>query len=58
VDTAVKFTNKIQIEKRHLEIENADLKQKLERIQSSIRNGETERERFFEGAAWSSRQCV
>jgi len=48
----------MQIEKRHLETENADLKQKLARIQASIRDGETERERFYEGAAWSSKQCV
>jgi len=58
VDTAVKYTNKMQIEKRHLEAENADLKQQLARIKQSIHEGETERERFFEGAAWSSKQCV
>lgn len=27
VDTAVKYTNRMQIEKRHLEAENADLRQ-------------------------------
>ena len=32
VDTAVKYTNKIQIEKRNLEIENNDLKAKLAKI--------------------------
>lgn len=58
VDTAVKYTNRMQIEKRHLEAENADLKQQLARIKQSINEGETERERFFEGAAWSSKQCV
>ena len=58
VDTAVKYTNKIQIEKRNLEIENSELKAKLARIQESIKNGETERERFFEGASWAARQSV
>jgi cell shape-determining protein MreC len=47
VDTTVKYTNKIQIEKRKLEAENAELKQKLEQITASIRNGETERDKFF-----------
>jgi len=32
VDSTVKFTNKIQLEKRKLEMENAELKQKLERL--------------------------
>lgn len=27
-------------------------------MQASIRDGETERERFYEGASWSARQCV
>jgi len=58
VDSTVKFTNKIQLEKRKLEMENAELKQKLERLQTSFKNGETEREKFFEGASWASRQCV
>lgn len=46
------------MEKRQLESENADLRQQLARIKASINGGETERERFFEGAAWSARQCV
>ncbi len=58
VDSTVKFTNKIQLEKRRLELENAELKQKLDRLQTSFKNGETEREKFFEGASWASRQCV
>ena len=58
VDTAVQYTNKIQIEKRRLEQENSELKQKLSKLQSSIREGDTERERFFEGASWAAKQCV
>ena len=34
------------------------MKQKLARTQQSIKEGETERESFFEGASWSARQCV
>lgn len=55
VDTAVKFTNKLTVEKRQLESDNAALRQELAKIKASIRGGETERERFFEGAAWSAR---
>ena len=32
VDTAVQYTNKIQIEKRRLETENEELKQKLAKL--------------------------
>ncbi len=48
----------VQIEKRKLEQENAELKSKLERLQLSFKNGETERENFFDGASWAARQCV
>jgi hypothetical protein len=58
VDTAVKYTNKIQIEKRKLEQENEELKQKLHRMSQSLKDGDTDRERFFEGASWAGRQCV
>ena len=58
VDTTVKYTNQIQLEKRKLETENNELKQKLERLEASFKNGETERQKFFEGASWASRQSV
>jgi hypothetical protein len=41
-----------------LETENAELKSKLAQVTSSIRSGETERDKFFQGASWASRQCV
>ena len=31
---------------------------KLHRIQQSLKDGDTDRERFFEGASWAGRQCV
>lgn len=34
------------------------MKSKLERLQLSFKNGETEREKFFDGASWAARQCV
>ena len=58
VDTVVQHTNKIQIEKRRLEAENEELKQKVARLQASINDGDIDRERFYEGASWSAKQCV
>lgn len=58
VDTTVKYTNKILLERRKLEAENAELKLKLDRVTGAVKNGETDRERFFEGASWAAHQCV
>jgi len=55
VDNTVKYTNKILIEKRELTKENEILKNKIESLESMRVNGDQEREKFFEGAAWAAR---
>ena len=58
VDNTVKYTNKILMEKRELVKENEILKNKIEALDSMRVNGDQEREKFFEGAAWAARQCA
>ena len=55
VDTTVKYTNQIQIERRELQQENERLKQELNSLKTTTKNGEREREKFFEGASWNAK---
>lgn len=58
VDKTVKYTNQIQAERRELLRENESLKAKIALIESQTRNGDREREKFFEGATWAAKQAV
>ena len=55
MDTTVKYTNQIQIERRELQQENERLKQELESLKATTKNGEREREKLFEGASWNAK---
>lgn len=54
----MKYTNDIQIERRELIKENEALKAKITSMELQIKNGEREREKFFEGASWAAKQAV
>ena len=38
--------------------ENGKLKQELDQLKATTKNGEREREKFFEGASWNAKQAV
>jgi len=58
VDKTVKYTNQIQVERRELLRENEMLKSKIAAMEAQTKNGEREREKFFEGASWAAKQGV
>lgn len=58
VDSTVKYTNQIQMERRKLLKENEELKQRVAAYELNRRGGEIEREKFFEGASWACKQAV
>lgn len=58
MDKTVKYTNQIQIERRELLKENEALKAKIAAMEQQTKNGEREREKFFEGASWAAKQGV
>ena len=55
VDQTVKYTNQIQIERRELLQENERIKQELTVLKTVTKNGDREREKFFEGASWNAK---
>ena len=38
--------------------ENEQLKQKIALLETTTKNGDREREKFFEGASWNAKQAV
>lgn len=58
VDQTVKYTNQIQIERRKLIEENELLKKKIEMLEQQKKDERVEKEKFYEGASWASKQAV
>jgi len=54
VDQTVSYTNQIQQERRRLQTENEELKEKLAKAQGQ----EPSSQNFYEGAAWAAKQAV